>query len=108
MIELCCEYLSVWCIYLYVLVMSRTHFRVKTQLNHFASLAKWLNVRLQSKWLWVRVQLQSLIVDFFFFFMWGLRNYSWSLLKINLKVIFSNFKYYAAFSDLMQCCEELF
>ena len=28
MIELCCEYLSVWCIWLYVLVMSRTRFRV--------------------------------------------------------------------------------
>ena len=26
MIELCYEYLSVWCIRLYVLVMSRTHF----------------------------------------------------------------------------------
>ena len=25
-----------------------------------ASLAKWLSVRLRSKWLWVRVQLQSL------------------------------------------------
>ena len=28
MIELCCEYLSVRCILLYVLVMSRTRFRV--------------------------------------------------------------------------------
>ena len=31
-----------------------------TQLNHLASLAKWLSVRLSTKWLWVRVQLQSL------------------------------------------------
>ena len=30
-----------------------------TQLNHLASLAKWLSVRLWTKWLWVRVQLQS-------------------------------------------------
>ena len=72
MIELCCEYLSVWCIWLYVLIMSRTRSKstlysclnVKellarnrreiwslsdcnwtgTQtLNHLAKLAKWLS-----------------------------------------------------------------
>ena len=32
-------------------------------LNHFASLAKWLSVRLRTKWFWVRVQLQSLIFE---------------------------------------------
>ena len=26
-----------------------------TQLNHLASLAKWLSVRLRTKWLWVRI-----------------------------------------------------
>ena len=31
MIEMCCEYLSVWCICLHVLIMSRTHFRVNPQ-----------------------------------------------------------------------------
>ena len=31
-----------------------------TQFNHLASLAKWLNVPLRIKWLWVWVQLQSL------------------------------------------------
>ena len=31
-----------------------------TQLKHLVSLAKWLSVRLRSKWLWVRVPLQSL------------------------------------------------
>ena len=31
-----------------------------TQLNHLASLAKWLSVRLRIKWLWVRIPLQSL------------------------------------------------
>ena len=30
-----------------------------TQLNHLASLAKWLSVRLWTKWLWFWVQLQS-------------------------------------------------
>ena len=30
------------------------------QLNHLVSLAKWLSVRLRTKWLWVRVPLQSL------------------------------------------------
>ena len=29
----------------------------------FASLAKWLSVRLRTNWLWVRVPLQSLILD---------------------------------------------
>ena len=32
------------------------------QLNHFVSLVKWLNVRLWTKWFWVWVQLQSLIM----------------------------------------------
>ena len=41
---------------LYVLIMSRTRFRVNP---HF-SLAKWLSIHLGTKWLWVRVQLQSL------------------------------------------------
>ena len=31
-----------------------------TYLNHLASMAKWLSVRLWIKWLWVRAQLQSL------------------------------------------------
>ena len=30
------------------------------QLNHLANLPKWLSVRLRTKWLWVRVPLQSL------------------------------------------------
>ena len=33
------------------------------QLNHLASLAKWLSVRLRIKWLWVRVPLQSLNLE---------------------------------------------
>ena len=32
----------------------------KVQLNHLVSLAKWLSVHLQTKWLWVQVPLQSL------------------------------------------------
>ena len=38
MIELCCEYLSVWCIWLYVLVMSRTRFRVNPH-----SIVSWMS-----------------------------------------------------------------
>ena len=34
-----------------------------TQLNHLVSVAKWLSVRLWTKWLWVRVQLQSLKIQ---------------------------------------------
>ena len=100
MIELCCEYLSVWCIWLYVIIIScmsvrvnphsivclnvkalldwsrchiwslndrnviRTHNqlvgKLTTQLNHLAILVKWLSVRLQTKWLWVRIKLLSL------------------------------------------------
>ena len=52
MIELCCEYLSVRCVWLYVLIILRTRIRVSVW-------ATWLSVRLWTKWLWVRVQLQS-------------------------------------------------
>ena len=40
MIELCCDYFSVWSVWLYVLVMSRTRFRVDT---HF--IACWMNIQ---------------------------------------------------------------
>ena len=40
MIELCCEYLSVWCIWLYVLALSHTHFRVNP---HSIVWPVWLN-----------------------------------------------------------------
>ena len=73
-IELCWEYLSVRCIWLDVLVMSCTHFRVNLH-SIFAwisrnflletgrisiSLTKCLSLYLQTKWLWVPVPLQSL------------------------------------------------
>ena len=32
----------------------------KRTLNHLASFAKWLSVRLRTKWFWARIQLQSL------------------------------------------------
>ena len=35
------------------------HLGCKRTLNHLAKLAKWLSVRLQTKWLWIRVPLQS-------------------------------------------------
>ena len=40
MIELCCEYLSVWCIWLYVLALSHTRFRVNP---HSIVWPVWLN-----------------------------------------------------------------
>ena len=48
---------------------TRTHSQLvcKRTLNHLASLAKWLGVRLRTKWLWVRVPLQS-----FMTFLWNL------------------------------------
>ena len=41
---------------------TRTHNHLvrKRTLNHLASLAKWLSVRLGTKWLWVLVSLHSL------------------------------------------------
>ena len=39
---------------------THNHLVCKHTLNHSAKLAKWLNDRLQTKWLWVRVPLQSL------------------------------------------------
>ena len=40
------------------------------QLNHLVSLDKWLSLHLQTKWFWVRVQLQS-ILDFMFAATWN-------------------------------------
>ena len=34
-----------------------------SKLNHLASLAKWLSVRLRTKWLWVRITLLSLKIQ---------------------------------------------
>ena len=33
--------------------------RVRTQINHLASLTKWFSVRIRAKWFWIRFQLQS-------------------------------------------------
>ena len=57
MIELCCEDLSVRCIRLYVFIMSRTRFMIKTY-------SQWLSVPLWTKWLWIRVQMQSLKLQY--------------------------------------------
>ena len=38
---------------------TQNHLDRKRTLNHVASLAKWLSVRLRTKWFWLRVQLQS-------------------------------------------------
>ena len=74
-IELSSEYLSVRCIWLYLLVMSHMHFRVNPHSivnpvlpNGWVFVYKlsglecgyWLSVRLRTKWFWVRIQLQSL------------------------------------------------
>ena len=47
MIELCCEYLSVRCIWLYVLIMSRTRFRVNPH-SIFESRCSHLNFRFRA------------------------------------------------------------
>ena len=45
---------------------TQNHLVRERTLNHLASLAKWLKVRLQTNWFWVRVQLQSLILKLIF------------------------------------------
>ena len=42
MIELCCEYLSVRCIWLYVIIMSRTSFRVNLKSTVFLNVKEFL------------------------------------------------------------------
>ena len=49
--ELCCEYFSVWCIQLYIIIMSRTSQAISS---------KWQSVCLRTKWLWIPVPLLSL------------------------------------------------
>ena len=41
---------------------TQNHLVCKRTLNHLAKLAKWLSVRLRTKWFWVRVELQK--IDF--------------------------------------------
>ena len=39
---------------------TQNHLVLKRTLKHLAKVAKWLSVRLKTKWFWFRVQLQSL------------------------------------------------
>ena len=54
---------------------TRTHNHLvhKQTLNHLAKLTKWFSVRLSTKWLWFRAQLQSLNLMGYFGFLHGLR-----------------------------------
>ena len=61
MTELCCEYLSVRCILTVCFYHVTYAFQSESTLYSCLNVkAKWLSVHLQTKWLWVRVQLQSL------------------------------------------------
>ena len=53
---------NMWHVYDMTRTYSQMHRTDKysKQLNHLASLAKWLSACLQTKWFWVRVQLQSI------------------------------------------------
>ena len=55
-----------WCLWLHVLITSHIYpvLIMSCHVTHLASLAKWLSVRLWTKWLWVRVELQSLKLMF--------------------------------------------
>ena len=43
---------------------TQNHLVCKRTLNHLAKLAKWLSVRLRTKWFWVQVQLHSLKLQY--------------------------------------------
>ena len=58
-------------------IRTHSHLVCKRTLNHLASLAKWLNVRLQTKWIWIRIPLLSLKLEI------------WRLLRARSFVIFS-------------------
>ena len=45
-------------------IRTHNHLVRKWTFNHLAELAKWLNVRLQTKWLWLRIPLLSLCLVF--------------------------------------------
>ena len=47
MTKLCYEYLSVWCIWLYVIIMSRTCFRMN--LHFTVAFARYLEFKLQQQ-----------------------------------------------------------
>ena len=101
MIELYCNYLSVRCIWLYV-IMSRMHFRVNPHLSclnvkellarnrhDICSLSdcNGSRARLQTKWLLVRVPLQSIKMVLFTFSLLQL-----SFTKINVFRLFFSFR----------------
>ena len=52
MIELCCEYLSVLCIWLYVIIMLRTSFRVNPHFLHCLNVKKLLAQNRRFIWSW--------------------------------------------------------
>ena len=49
-------------------IRTHNHLVRKRTLNHLASLAKWLSVRLRTKWLWVWISLLSCAIVFKIFF----------------------------------------
>ena len=70
MVELCCEYLSVWCIWLYRLIMLRLRFRVNPQ-----SIVVWMS----------RKSLLKTVRDMFVNFLWlfGVTPFQF-LVKLNI------------------------
>ena len=69
MIELYCEYLSLQCIWMHVIVMSPTSFRVNQNsivflnFKELLSFGEMVSVRLRTKWLWVQITLLLLKLE---------------------------------------------
>ena len=63
MIVLCCEHLSVWCIWLYVVIMSRTCFRANQHL-----IATWMAIMFFNDWamLWVLICTMHLTICYYY------------------------------------------
>ena len=100
MIDMCFEYLSVWCIWLYVIIMSRYHVCyyhyqiVESSLKWFKFLSKCLSVRSRIKCLWVQIPLQSFkwyISHRLIFVTKPKRGDNLSALLVELKTTFSQF-----------------
>ena len=60
-------------------IWTRSHLTCQRTFNHLANLAKWLSLPLQTKWLWVRVPLQSLQRVRFWDFLWHKSSDPWVL-----------------------------
>ena len=71
---------------------------LKTELSHLGSLAKWLSVRLRTRWLWVRIPLLSLKLWVY------VKNYVWKPSTCDCTI---NRYLKSIFDDSLITCDEI-